>query len=130
MKSLQFSVHRGRLVAFAVVLACTISLALAGAIPGQTEDITEQQAYEIGVEAYVYLHPLIMMDVTRRVTINLPAGVKPGMGPMNIFHHMRTFPPADFRDVVRPNFDTLYSIAWLDLTNGPIIVSAPDTGGS
>ena len=31
--------------------------------------------------------------------------------------------------MVRPNFDTLYSTAWLDLTSGPVIVSTPDTQG-
>jgi len=96
----------------------------------QTADrISEQEAYEIGVEAYVYLHPLITMDVTRRVMTNLPTGVKEGLGPSNIFHHKRAFPTADFREVVRPNFDTLYSSCWLDLTGGPMIVSAQDADG-
>jgi hypothetical protein len=48
---------------------------------------------------------------------------------MNTFALVRTYPPADFRDVVRPNFDTLYSIAWLDLTKEPLVVAAPDTQG-
>ena len=69
------------------------------------------------------------MDVTRRVATNVEAGKAALRGPMNTFLHVPTFPSADFRDVVRPNFDTLYSSAFLDLTKGPIIVSAPDTGG-
>jgi hypothetical protein len=31
--------------------------------------------------------------------------------------------------VVRPNFDTLYSSVFVDMTTEPVIVSVPDTGG-
>ncbi|MCP9826844.1 DUF1254 domain-containing protein [Synechococcus sp. EJ6-Ellesmere] len=89
--------------------------------------IDEQQAYEIGIEAYTYLYPLVVMDATRRQAVNVEAGQAFGRGPMNTFTHVPVFPPADFRDVVRPNFDTLYSIAWLDLTKEPMVVAVPDT---
>jgi hypothetical protein len=81
----------------------------------------------LSYDATVYLYPLVTMEVTRRQMINVAAGAKPGFGPPNAFHHIRAFPPADFRAVVRPNFDTLYSTAWLDLTSGPVVVSLPDT---
>jgi hypothetical protein len=81
----------------------------------------------LSYEATVYFYPLVIMDVTRRQITNTPAGSTPGFGPPNQFHHLREFPPAEFRAVVRPNFDTLYSIAWLDLTAGPVIMHAPDT---
>src|SRR5262245_25654407 len=83
----------------------------------------------IAQEAYIYLYPLITMDLTRRVTTNYPPGKKDGMGPMNSFSNFKAFPDANFREVVRPNFDTLYSSAWLDLTKEPMIVSVPDTRG-
>ncbi len=81
----------------------------------------------LSYEAALYFYPLVMMDVTRRQSINTPAGTKAGFGAPNEFHHFRAFPTADMRAVVLPNFDTLYSLAWLDLTAGPVILHAPDT---
>src|SRR6202007_1176847 len=56
-------------------------------------------------------------------------GKELGKGPMNAFSNLPEYPPANFKGVVRPNFDTLYSVAWLDLTKEPMIVSAPNTDG-
>ncbi|WP_280477128.1 DUF1254 domain-containing protein [Nocardia farcinica] len=82
----------------------------------------------LSYEGTLYFYPLVTMDISRRQQTGAVAGSRPGFGPPNQFHHMREFPPADFRAVVRPNFDTLYSIAWLDLTAGPVLVHTPDTG--
>ena len=91
--------------------------------------VTKEEAFEIASEAYCYFYPLMTMDMTRRQTTNLPAGQRPGFGPINAFSHIRAYPDADFKAVVRPNFDTLYSSAWLDLSEEPMIVSVPDTNG-
>jgi hypothetical protein len=91
--------------------------------------ITEQEAHAIGVDAYLYLYSLVTMDVTRRQMTNTEPGKELGKGPMNMFVSIPEYPPPDFKSVVRPNFDTLYSSAWLDLTKEPMIVSAPDTDG-
>ena len=48
---------------------------------------------------------------------------------MNTFVNVPEYPPADFKGVVRSNFDTLYSVSWLDMTKEPVVISAPDTDG-
>src|ERR1700733_13294823 len=94
-----------------------------------SDPITEEAARAIGVDAYVYFYPLISMDITRKQSTNIEAGKELGKGPMNMFVNVPEYPPAAFKGVVRSNFDTLYSIAWLDLTREPQIVSVPDTDG-
>ena len=91
--------------------------------------IAEPEAHTIGIEAYLYFYPLVTMDVTRKDATNIEPGKEFGKGPMNMFTNIPAYPPASFKGVVRPNFDTLYSIAWLDLTVEPMIVSVPDTDG-
>jgi len=104
-------------------------LAMLAAPAGAESAITEQEAHAIGVDAYVYFYPLVTMDLTRKQSTNIEPGKEPGKGPMNTFTNVPEYPPADYRTVVRVNFDTLYSIAWLDLTKEPMVVSAPNTDG-
>lgn len=111
--------------------AALVAALLAVATPtwGQQANISAKEAQDIAVEAYIYFYPLVTMDITRKQLSNLEPGKVPGRGPMNMFNNIPTYPPADEKAVVRPNFDTLYSTAWLDLTNGPVVVTVPDTDG-
>ena len=93
------------------------------------QSVTEQEAHAIGVNAYLYFYPLLSVDITRKQSINVEAGKEMLKGPMNTFSNAPAYPPGDLKLVVRINFDTLYSFAWLDLTKEPVIVSSPDTSG-
>src|ERR1700683_564426 len=91
--------------------------------------VTEQEAQAIAADAYIYFYPLVTRDLTRKQLTNIAPGNGVFGGPMNMFVNVEAFPPADFKAVVRPNFDTLYSSAYLDLMKEPVVVSVPDTGG-
>ncbi len=94
-----------------------------------TTSHSQQTLRDIATQAYIYFYPLLTMDVTRRQMTNAPLDVAKFVGPMNGFVNIPAYPPADFKGVVRPNFDTLYSSAWLKITTEPIVLSLPDTGG-
>ncbi|MBT9500292.1 MAG: DUF1254 domain-containing protein [Burkholderiaceae bacterium] len=72
----------------------------------------------LGAEAYLYGYPLVMMDLTR-------AHAARTQGPENRLLRVRSFPGADFRDVVRPNVDTLYTSAFIDMAQGPWVFEMP-----
>jgi hypothetical protein len=103
----------------------------AGGLPAAqaAEPISEPEAHAIGVNAYLYFYPLVTMELTRRQLTNGGPAASPIQAPMNAFANIGAYPAADMKAVVRPNFDTLYSSAWLDLTREPVVVSVPDTGG-
>jgi hypothetical protein len=67
------------------------------------------------------------MDVTRQIATATatPTGTR---APTNSFAHLREFPEPSFTDVVSPNADTLYSVAWLDLGEQPIVLGLPEMG--
>ena len=94
-------------------------------------DDTDDVLAALAAEAYVYLYPLVIADVTRLQQLGHGDGASAhSKSRMNEWQHFRKYPPASFRGVVRPNFDTLYSIAWLDLADEPVMLSVPDTNGA
>tara|TARA_R110000868_G_scaffold56546_3_gene174956 strand:- start:25269 stop:26651 length:1383 start_codon:yes stop_codon:yes gene_type:complete len=88
---------------------------------------------EIATEAYIYAYPLVLMEITRRVNTNVD--MRDGgnnltiSAPMNTFCHLTRFPDDSFDAVVRPNADTLYSALWYDVSEEPLIITVPDSGG-
>jgi hypothetical protein len=96
----------------------------------QLSNKTADEIYALAKDAYLYAYPIVMMDVTRRQATNVADATSVNMrAPMNQFAHVRAYPAAHEKDVVRFNFDTLYSFAWLDLSEGPMVLSVPDTQG-
>jgi hypothetical protein len=106
-------------------LAAAVLLALLPACPAAA--VTQEEAAAIGVDAYVYAYPLVTMEMTRRVMTNVPApeGTR---APMGQFVRMRAYPDASFRDITAPNADTLYLVAWFDVSKEPWVLSVPEMG--
>ena len=79
-------------------------------------------------DLYVYAYPLLLMDITRQqqTAVAAPEGIR---APSGQFAHVRAFPDDTFQAVVSPNADTLYSSAFFDLGDGPVVLSLPDTMG-
>lgn len=67
--------------------------------------------------AYIYAYPLVLLEETMAAL------------PVNSLIHVSAFPDAKFRLIVRPNADTLYTNAWLDLSKEPVLLHVPDSGG-
>ncbi len=74
-------------------------------------------ARDIAKDAYVFGYPLVLMDVTRAAAESIT--------PVNTFQHADALPTPQRREVVRPNLDTLYSAAWLDVSAEPIVLQVP-----
>ena len=81
---------------------------------------------DIATLSYIWGYPLVTAQVTESyfTNPNIPQGV--GYGPVNQFNSARNLLNASFKEVVRPNTDTLYHQAWLVLTNGPLVLEVPD----
>ncbi len=78
----------------------------------------------IAAEGYIYGFPILLMDETRDGFVGAHRDCENGED-VNTFHHVYDIPTPDFRAVVRPNVDTLYSSAMLDLRQSPMLLDMP-----
>jgi hypothetical protein len=110
------------------IVALALALTHSCITSASSQNVSEQEAYDIAKDAYVYAYPLLLSNLTLRQQTNFaePSG-KLAQAPLNQFSHAREFTPADWKVVVRPNVDTLYSPATLDLGPEPIVLSVPAT---
>lgn len=77
-------------------------------------------------DAALYALPLVVMDLTREQFFSDPVSADAAPGQ---FLHIPILANPTFRSVVRPNVDTLYSAAWLDLGAEPVLLSLPPSDG-
>jgi len=108
----------------ATSIAANAQSTAAGLSPLPSDEIGE-----VATSAYIYAYPLILMEMTRRVGTNVADLSRFGKAPMNQFANLPAFPDANFTDVVRPNADTLYSILWFDVSEEPLLITVPHSGG-
>lgn len=89
--------------------------------PAETPEIARSHAEH----AFIWGLPLVLMEQTRQSGQSMQAMRSGQPAKANTFTHARNLVPAQGRVVVRPNNDTLYSSAWLDLSRGPARLEVP-----
>ncbi|HTX88881.1 MAG TPA: DUF1254 domain-containing protein [Bacteroidales bacterium] len=107
-----------------ILLLLTVTLLLPSCKKDKSSSNDETAA--IISDAYIYAYPLILMKITENKMTNVIQSTNTGCAPLNQLSHCNTMPDYTFFNVVSPNVDTFYSIAWLDLEKEPIVVSVPD----
>ena len=113
-----------------MLLLCMVML-LSGcagiADPEETSSVEQQvDVWETIEEAYTYAFPLVLMDATKTSATNTVEAV-PGKAPVNQFMHGVALANAQFKNVVSPNVDTIYSQVWYDLGEEPMVYVLPET---
>ena len=86
----------------------------------------DENVWECLEDAYVYAFPLVLMDATRIFATNTEKVIT-GKAPVNQLMHGAALADAQFRSVVTPNVDTIYSQVWYDLSEEPMVYELPKT---
>ena len=103
--------------------------AMAPLLTGKVDDWRTEYAYTTGMQAFIYGFPYIYNARLRHDWITKPRdpAVIP-YAPVSHFWHASSLVDATYRDGGCPNNDTMYSLAWVDLSREPVVLSHPNMG--
>ncbi|MBN1166908.1 MAG: DUF1254 domain-containing protein [Methanospirillaceae archaeon] len=92
----------------------------------EESEMNATKVWDTVKDAYIFSYPLVLMDATMAEHTNTiePTDEK---APVNQFQHDNQLKNADWRSVVSPNVDTLYSQAFLDLNTTALVFVKPRT---
>lgn len=108
----------------AVLSACTVPTSEQGSSP--VAEIAEAPITQAEAEAiYDYAYPLVIMKLSQDVMFTVPFRARSGP---NHFIHFKQLAQPEQRAVVLGNRNTLYSVGWIDLSQGPVVFEIPDMG--
>ena len=91
------------------------------------EEQEEALAYSLGIHAYTFGFPWVYLSQLRYLWTQVDTGnVYTPYAPVNAFTHSTGLTDASYKDGGSPNNDIFYSIAWVDVSEEPVILSHPD----
>ena len=105
--------------------ACTTVVSLGSAAAASPASLSESQAQATGTDAYVYGTSLMEFLRQRETQTSVTVPNALSDAPVNQFGHQRNLASAAHQVFVAPNNDTLYSMAHLDLSKGPLVLHVP-----
>ena len=95
--------------------------------PPPASPMTDKELAVLVKEVFIYSLPVYEMYRTRYSMVYDEAN--PNRADLNELRHRRGLLGPDDRLVTAPNNDTLFSNVWLDLSEEPVVLQVPDTGG-
>ena len=105
--------------------SCAKDQSIRRAATGAQEELSPTEAADIAEEAYIYAFP--MMENYRTMYTQAVDRTAPGyVAPFNELVSKTELLGPEFKEIVRPNNDTLYSFAWLDVRAQPIVITIPE----
>jgi hypothetical protein len=92
--------------------------------------ISQTDAAAVAADAFVFGYPLVLMHLMQVSMTDVAAPDPARMrAPINRLVHARELPAVSAGDPDGPRADTLRSSAWLDLAEGPLLLTVPETHG-